>query len=844
MSEDQGAQRDKSDAATKMVGGFEVLSEIGRGAMGAVFKARQVSVDRIVALKILPPRLAKNENFISRFLREARSVAHLNHPNIVQAIDAGHAGVYYYFAMEYVDGPTADALLQSEGPLPERRALEIARDVARALQHAHESDIVHRDVKPDNILIGSDGAAKLADLGLARETVELDSRLTQTGMAVGTPDYISPEQARGEVELDGRTDVYSLGATLYNLLAGAPPYDGESPVEIMYKHMHEPLPDPRNVNPNVSVAASAIILKAMAKDRSDRYQSASAMLKDIESLLVRRKATPLPPVAGRVTGSIVTRATMEMPAARAGKAKSRKGIYVGVGAAAGALLLVILGVVLWPERDGRAPGPAPGAVTSEPGKVAGPSSDEELLAYASDWLKEHPGDYRGAIQAHERAIGEFKRPVFRLKAEEAVKELRRQRGVAADTAFADVEKQANVLATSGDYDAAIAEYAKVPGRLSDLLSDRTKGAASLLRSAVETRIRSAMVAAQKLCDEDEPLKGIGELDKVAGIRYASLDAEVTKLRDDLVEASKDIQAYRRKKALAKAKGLVTDLLGKIESAANEGDVAEVDRLISAARKDDTFKPVEAELKSVAVVGKALGRAVALRRVGPADVLKPLVGRDVTLRTKRGRVRRGELKEVTADSAVLVRTFKISGRDITRRYHIKIADIAPESIDKLRAKWQPKTPDDHIAAAILAVADKDAARLEALLKGCEGHPLHARYASARISSPEYVAVERLLTEIEEAVARRNLPKAGRLTQAAVKDKTLGLDNREHASIAAVGRHLANLGDPVFLAEAVARYVGQVRSFVTSEARFHGKVVAVRDGTIVGDQAWTRGSEKGV
>ena len=259
MPGDEAPQRDKSDAATKMVGGFEVLSEIGRGAMGAVFKARQVSVDRVVALKILPPRLAKNSNFINRFLREARSVAHLNHPNIVQAIDAGHAEPYFYFAMEYVDGPTADELLQSEGPLPERRALEIARDVARALQHAHEADIVHRDVKPDNILIGSDGAVKLADLGLARETVELDSRLTQTGMAVGTPDYISPEQARGETELDGRTDVYSLGATLYTLLAGAPPYDGESPVEIMYKHLHEPLPDLRDVNPNVSVAASAIV---------------------------------------------------------------------------------------------------------------------------------------------------------------------------------------------------------------------------------------------------------------------------------------------------------------------------------------------------------------------------------------------------------------------------------------------------------------------------------------------------------------------------------------------------------------------------------------------------------
>ncbi len=203
----------KVTGSHKVVGGFEVLEKIGVGGMGAVYRARQVSLDRMVALKVLPPKFAADETFVDRFVREARSAASLNHPNIIQGIDVGSADGYHYFAMELVPGESLSERMKREGFVVEDDALKITREMAEALKHAHGRGLVHRDVKPGNILLGLDGVSKLADLGLARRSVD-SSSTTQPGKAVGTPFYISPEQARGEEDVDIRADIYSLGATL------------------------------------------------------------------------------------------------------------------------------------------------------------------------------------------------------------------------------------------------------------------------------------------------------------------------------------------------------------------------------------------------------------------------------------------------------------------------------------------------------------------------------------------------------------------------------------------------------------------------------------------------------
>lgn len=276
----------------KVVGGYEILRRIGQGGMGSVFVARQISMNRPVALKILAPHLAKDKTYVERFLREARAAARLSHPNIVQAYDVGNAQGYFYFAMEYVDGVTLKKMMQQSGdPIPEKRALEIVRDIADALRHAHAANIIHRDVKPENILLTSDGVPKLADLGIARDKLSNDSHLTQ-GAAIGTPLYISPEQARGESDIDGRADVYSLGATLYHILTGQTPYSGGTSVEVISKHLTAPVPDPKKINPKISRAAANIAMKAMAKNKINRYPSATAMAEDILSALSFTPAQP------------------------------------------------------------------------------------------------------------------------------------------------------------------------------------------------------------------------------------------------------------------------------------------------------------------------------------------------------------------------------------------------------------------------------------------------------------------------------------------------------------------------------------------------------------------------
>ena len=272
------------------VGPYEIIREIGRGSMGAVYQARQTSMDRVVALKTMPLHLARNAAFVQRFRRGARSAARLDHPNVVAAIDAGHADGYYYFAMELVEGETVHDVLAREGRIAEGHALEIVRDVARALEHARHHDIVHRDVKPANIMLTRDGAVKLSDYGLARAT-DPAMRITAPGSALGTPLYMAPEQARGETDIDARADIYSLGATLFHMVTGQPPFTGPNPPAILAKHLHEPVPSLLALNPELSSGLCSLVERMMAKARDDRPRDPTELLHAIERLLLARQPT-------------------------------------------------------------------------------------------------------------------------------------------------------------------------------------------------------------------------------------------------------------------------------------------------------------------------------------------------------------------------------------------------------------------------------------------------------------------------------------------------------------------------------------------------------------------------
>ncbi len=275
------AQAEKSG---QKIPGYKVLGKLGAGAMASVFKAKQLSLDRIVAIKVLPRKFTGNPQFIERFYAEGRAAAQLNHPNIVQAYDVGKAGDYHYFVMEYVEGTTVfDEIVKSKR-YSEKDALVLISQVASALQHAHEKGLVHRDVKPKNIMITRDGTAKLADMGLARAISDVEAAEAEKGKAFGTPYYISPEQIRGEINIGPPADIYSLGATFYHMVTGQVPFDGKNPSAVMHKHLKSELTPPDQVNQRLSAGTAEIIEMMMAKDPRKRYANCRDLLTDIAAV--------------------------------------------------------------------------------------------------------------------------------------------------------------------------------------------------------------------------------------------------------------------------------------------------------------------------------------------------------------------------------------------------------------------------------------------------------------------------------------------------------------------------------------------------------------------------------
>ncbi|GAA3472772.1 Stk1 family PASTA domain-containing Ser/Thr kinase [Nonomuraea roseola] len=269
----------------RLGGRYELDGVVGRGGMAEVYRARDIRLDRIVAIKTLRADLARDHTFQARFRREAQSAASLNHPAVVAVYDTGEdnseGAPVPYIVMEYVDGRTLRDLLRADRRLLPERAVELVDGILRALDYSHRGGIVHRDIKPANVMITRNGDVKVMDFGIARAMADSAATMTQTAQVIGTAQYLSPEQARGE-RVDARSDIYSTGCVLYELLTGQPPFTGDSPVAIAYQHVREePIP-PSQIDPEIPKWADAIVLKAMAKDPAHRYQGAGEMRADIQ----------------------------------------------------------------------------------------------------------------------------------------------------------------------------------------------------------------------------------------------------------------------------------------------------------------------------------------------------------------------------------------------------------------------------------------------------------------------------------------------------------------------------------------------------------------------------------
>ena len=337
------------------IGNYQVIEEIGRGGMGIVYKALQISLNREVALKVLPKQFTLDAEFLHRFRREARAAAGLNHPNIVQIYEIGQQSGINFFVMEYVEGVNLKNLIEQEAPFPLLKAIDIIWDTCNALDFAHTHGVIHRDIKPHNIMISKIGETKVFDFGIARAA---DSAgLTTTGTSIGTPQYMSPEQARGEKEMDGRADLYSLGIVFYEMIVGMVPFEGSTAVGTMYRHVNE-IPDPPSkVNPDVPEELNRIVMKTLQKEKEKRYQTGAEMIDDLR--LVKENLPADRDESAKRTSP---------------RRKKKRGIFTLVAAA---FLLVFAAAVVYyyfgfmSRYDFVLRTEPPGAIVSEEGRIIG-----------------------------------------------------------------------------------------------------------------------------------------------------------------------------------------------------------------------------------------------------------------------------------------------------------------------------------------------------------------------------------------------------------------------------------------------------------------------------------------
>ncbi|HUT35124.1 MAG TPA: protein kinase [Planctomycetota bacterium] len=622
-----------SDSKASKIGGFELLGRLGKGGMGTVLKARQVSMDRLVALKILPKKLAENEQFVQRFLREARSAAKLRHPNIVQAFDVGQAEGYYFFAMEFVDGETLDAVVRRDGPLEPNRALDVMRQTASALAAAHEAGIVHRDIKPSNIMIDKKDEVRVTDFGLAKRT-EGDVAVTADGAVVGTPAYVAPEMAKGG-EADHRSDLYSLGATIFCALAGRPPFEGRNFSEVLVKHATEPAPPLASLAPRVDRRLCHIIDRLLRKNPEARYPSATALIEDLnglgklQSVAAAARAEGRAMIAEAPTLAMTEGKRLERHArVEAQRPRSNRTTLIAVGAVVA--LLAIVGIIM-ALRPSRKP---PETATSVP------DNRKDLTAKTpEDAKKTVVEDTAAKLKAE---LAEKERIA---KAKEEILAKARQQGE-------ELLKQADAAIAAKDFDKARAAIKSLEALdLADFTDEARKKLAEIAsreKSAAEWAKWDALKAeAKKLLDAgklDEaaklldgakalPLDGITGLiaEQMESIESARLKAAAAALAAYQAESDKLWALFKERKYPEAEK-----LLGNLPQVANLREVMAAD-LEAAKLLKEFWSAVERGVlarkgKFVSIAGrggnveKVKGGQVTLK-VGEKEFAAPLLGMD-------------------------------------------------------------------------------------------------------------------------------------------------------------------------------------------------------------------------
>ena len=514
------ATDDEDPLIGSTLAGYEIDRRLGRGAMGTVYLARQLSLDRPVALKILAPRFSKDEDFIKSFLEEARAAGRLNHPNVVQVYDAGNEGDHHYMSMEYLEGGSLEELLEREGQLDIIRAVDAARDAAQALQFAQQNQIVHRDIKPANLMLTLDGTVKVGDLGIAAD-------LSQTGTAggggntpaAGSPRYMAPEQAQGEA-LDHRADIYALGATLYRMIAGVAPFDGASVKEIIRAKLDNDPTPLRRLVPEIPGGLSAVVQKMLARNPDSRYDNADQVFSALDPSQYRKG------ISAKGKARAARAASVSQGARPAGGRSaairqrrpaqgSQSNLVVGsvIGIVALVLILVLVSKSMNDEDDGagRSKTAEPRTTQKKPveSKKPAPGLERDASKIALKELKSIEALYsKGELEASaallrlENLLGD--NPRITAPAEKLLKELRSKAELARKAAIVKRKEAASAELVAIDVLLGKKELRKADEALTGFLARNSELGAELVsapRAKLGKLVRAAMDAAGKQVTE-------------------------------------------------------------------------------------------------------------------------------------------------------------------------------------------------------------------------------------------------------------------------------------------------------------------------------------------------------
>ncbi|RMG16171.1 MAG: serine/threonine protein kinase [Planctomycetota bacterium] len=683
----------RQSRAQRRIAGYELLERLGSGAMGTVYKARHRKLDKLVALKLLNPSFAQDEKYVARFVLEAQAAARLNHPNVVAAYDVGQSGDVHYIAMEYVDGKTVKELIQRRGRLEESASIEIVLQILGALQHAHRSSLVHRDVKPANIMITGDGVAKLLDLGLARRT-DVECGLTGEGKAIGTPYFMAPEQALDK-GADYRADIYSLGATLFNMVTGDKPYKAGSPVAVMNMHISAPIPDAHELVPEVSAGLSRVIQKMLAKRPADRYQSHDALARDLEAVL----SGFMPELDGGDAPVGVSTIRPRRPGAREGASRPQRSADTGslrglqVGALAAGVLLV-LGAFVFARSPAR-----PDPVGELPGEVVAGREGPRAEAPRADLPAAEAGDGRGDVRerAARQLLAELDperswRRVEQLEelvrsypgtraARDARLEATRLRGELAaneQQGFGEQAQRFDRLEEEGDLRGALEGYAALARQLADpTLRKKAEARANGLGRRLDERLATLLAEGKRLEDAHRSREAARVWRDYAALLPAARRAEWLRRAEQLEErararvATARVEAgeARREEGVQEAKAAAA-LPGRLAELVRQGRVLEAYELATSAVSEFSA----AEHKEL-----ARRHAVALRAILDVDSLAVEAfaarkGERVRLKRRKGGLLRGKL--VNAADGKLSVSLAVGGAS-EAVIAVKIEDLAEE-----------------------------------------------------------------------------------------------------------------------------------------------------------------------